>query len=204
MQLYFLRHGESSANLLRQFSNRGDEHPLTERGLQQARQAAHNLSGVKAERIYASPVLRARQTAQILSESLHVPLEIHEALREWDVGIYEGTTDPRGWELHRQVQEDWFEHHQLDSKMPGGESFLEIQRRFLPFIGKLLSTEGDSTHEFILVSHGGLYTAMLPVVLENVDFQFAREHGFPYASCIQAEERQGKLYCTDWCGVGVS
>jgi len=96
MQLYFLRHGESSANLLRQFSNQGDEHPLTECGIQQARQAAQNLSGVRAERIYASPVLRARQTARILSESLHVPLEIHEALREWDVGIDEGTTDPKG------------------------------------------------------------------------------------------------------------
>jgi broad specificity phosphatase PhoE len=203
MQFYFLRHGESSANLLRQFSNRGDEHPLTEHGLQQARQAAQNLTGVKPACIYASPVLRARQTATILAESLGAPLEIREALREWDVGIYEGTTDPQGWELHRQVQEDWFDRQKLDSQMPGGESFLEIRRRFVPFIEGLLAAGKGSQHQYVLVSHGGLYTAMLPVILQNVDFDFAREHGFPYTGCIRAEERDGRLYCTDWCGEGM-
>ena len=36
MKLYFVRHGESEANLLREFSNRGYKHGLTERGFQQA------------------------------------------------------------------------------------------------------------------------------------------------------------------------
>ena len=69
-----------------------------------------------------APSCAAFQTAQILAESFTSPVEISEALREWSVGIYEGTTDPKGWELHSQVQEDWFLHNDFDSKMPGGEA----------------------------------------------------------------------------------
>ena len=70
MKLYFVRHGESTANLLREFSNSGFKHPLTEAGVEQARLVAHSLSGLQVERIYSSPVMRAVQTAQILGESL--------------------------------------------------------------------------------------------------------------------------------------
>ena len=83
MRLYFVRHGESTANLLWEFSNSGFKHPLTEKGIEQARAVARSLSGLQVEQIYSSPVMRAVQTAQILAESLQAPLEITEALREW-------------------------------------------------------------------------------------------------------------------------
>jgi probable phosphoglycerate mutase len=201
MKFYFVRHGESSANLLREFSNSGYKHPLTETGLAQARATAHELSGLPVERIYASPVLRATQTAQILAESLGAPLEITEALREWSVGIYEGTTDPLGWELHRQVQDDWFLHQKWDRKMPGGESFEEIRARFVPFIEQLTENGRDSDRNLLLVAHGGLYVAMLPVILKNVDFAFARQHGFPYTTYVVAKTRPEGLACLSWCGI---
>ena len=97
MKLYFVRHGESTANLLWEFSNSGLKHPLTEKGVEQARAVARSLCGVGVEHIYSSPILRAVQTAQILAEGLRAPLAITEALREWSVGIYEGTADPVGW-----------------------------------------------------------------------------------------------------------
>ena len=46
MKLCFVRHGESIANLLREFSNSGIKHPLTERGVEQARTLAQKLSGI--------------------------------------------------------------------------------------------------------------------------------------------------------------
>ena len=122
MKLYFVRHGESTANMLWEFSNSGYKHPLTEKGIRPAHALVSTLSGLRFDRIFSSPVLRAFQTAQILAESFTSPIEISEALREWSVGIYEGTTDPKGWELHSQgLQEDWFLHNNFDSKMPGGE-----------------------------------------------------------------------------------
>jgi broad specificity phosphatase PhoE len=201
MKLYFVRHGESIANILWEFSNSGYKHPLTEKGVEQARTLGRALSGLQVEQIYSSPILRAVQTAQIRAESLPAPLEITEALREWSVGIYEGTTGPLGWELHRQVQEDWFVHQKLDSKMPGGESFHEIQARFFPFIEALLQNGGDPNRNIVLVGHGGLYMAMLPALFSNIDYAFASQHGFANTAYAVAETRPDGLYCSSWCGI---
>ena len=201
MKLYFVRHGESTANLTGEFSNNNSKHPLTEMGIAQVKSTASNLRGASIDRIYTSPVLRAVQTAQILAEALHAPWEITEALREWSVGIYEGTSDPSGWELHRQVQEDWFFHHKPDSRMPGGESFGEIQDRFVPFINQLLKNNTGSQENIVLVGHGGLFMAMLPVILTNVDHAFAQQHGLAYAAITVAEVRMSELQCLSWGGV---
>jgi probable phosphoglycerate mutase len=204
MKLYFVRHGESIANLLREFSNNEYKHPLTDKGIEQAHAVARSLLGMQIEKIYSSPVLRAVQTARILVETLHTPLEITPALREWNVGIYEGTTDPQGWVLHSQVQEDWFFRKQYDHRMPGGESFTEIQKRFLPFIETLVSNEKVTDKNIALVSHGGLYMAMLPVIFKNIDFEFATANGFPYTGCAIAETHPDGLYCVSWCGQAIT
>jgi 2,3-bisphosphoglycerate-dependent phosphoglycerate mutase len=201
MRLYFVRHGESTANLLREFSNNGFKHPLTEKGVEQARTLADSLTWMQFDRIFSSPVIRAVQTAQILTESLHSPLEITEALREWSVGIYEGTTDPAGWGLHRQVQEDWFYHQKFDSKMPGGENFHEIQARFVPFIDDLMLQGKDTDKNYLLVAHGGLYLAMLPVIFKNITVEFAIQYNIPHTTCTIAETRPDGLYCVSWFGI---
>jgi broad specificity phosphatase PhoE len=200
MKFYFVRHGESIANLLREFSNSGVKHPLTEKGVEQAYALARSLSGVEFEIIYSSPILRARQTAQVVSETLGIPVEVTEALREWNVGIYEGTTDPKGWELHSSVQRDWFLHNKPESKMPGGESLIEIRDRFVPFIDGLIQRYKDSDRNILCVAHGGLYMAMLPVIFMNVDHAFADELGYPHTLPTVADVHADGLYCTAWCG----
>jgi broad specificity phosphatase PhoE len=200
-ELYFVRHGESVANLLREFSNSGYKHPLTEKGIQQAHALAQNLSRLSIEQIYSSPIMRTVQTAQILSDCLHIPVQITEALREWSVGIYEGTSDPAGWEWHHRVQDLWFNQHQLDSKMPDGESFLEIQARFVPFIEERLAEGKDTHRSIVLIGHGALYAAMLPVIFRNVDHVFAMQHGFPNTGYALAETHPEGLYCISWCGM---
>lgn len=200
MKLYFVRHGESVANLLREFSNSGVKHPLTERGVEQARRLAQQLAGIPFEGIYSSPVLRAQQTAQIVADQVQVPVEVTEALREWNVGIYEGTADPEGWRLHRQVQDDWFFKHAPESKMPGGENLNEIRARFEPFIEGLIRTHGNTGRNLLCVAHGGLYTAMLPVIFKNIDHVFADERGIPHTTPCLAELRADGLYCTSWFG----
>lgn len=200
MKLHFIRHGESSANTLRIFSNQEAEHPLTQAGIQQAQARAHSLQHLSIDRIYTSPILRARETAEILGAQIKVPVEITAALWEWDVGIYEGTSDPQGWASHQQVQEDWFSHQKYDSKMPGGESFLEIQARFVPFIQDLVQEHGEQRKEFILVAHGGLYRAMLPVILTNIDQDFMTRASLTYTAWIEAESGPHGLQCMAWCG----
>lgn len=203
MRLYFVRHGESTANVLQEFNNMEDKHPLTEKGVAQACALARSLVGQSFECIYSSPILRARQTAQILADALRVPLECNGALREWDVGIYEGSADPAGWEAHARVQDLWFNQRDLDARMPGGESFREIRERFFPFVQGLVLAGQESDANLILVGHGGLYNAMLPALFTNVDHAFAMEHVFVNTGYALAENRPEGLRCLSWCGISL-
>ncbi|MEJ5311226.1 MAG: histidine phosphatase family protein [Anaerolineae bacterium] len=87
MKIYFTRHGESEANLLWEHSNRGFKHPLTEKGRVQANALARKLDGIVVTWLFASPIMRAVQTAEILSDALGVPYEITDALREYDCNL---------------------------------------------------------------------------------------------------------------------
>ena len=83
----------------------------------------------------------------------------------------------------------------------GEEAAVEIRDRFVPFIERVVRHGAAAERSIILVGHGGLYTAMLPVIFKNVDFDFARQHGFPNTAYAMAETRPDGLYCTLWCGV---
>jgi probable phosphoglycerate mutase len=69
IKLVFIRHGQSEKNILKIKSSAKDKHPLTEKGKVQAQNAAKKLSANNDfDLIISSPVLRARQTAEIISE----------------------------------------------------------------------------------------------------------------------------------------
>ena len=109
MKLYFARHGESEANLLRVFSNRGLKHGLTEEGRAQARILARALQPAPVTGLYTSPLLRAVQTAEIVAEVLGLSYAITDALREYDCGVWEGRSDDAGWEEYERVLAAWIE-----------------------------------------------------------------------------------------------
>lgn len=204
MKLYFVRHGESQANILNVISNRGYHHGLTEQGRQQAVTLANRLQSVSLSRIFASPLLRAVQTAAILSDSVSTTLEITEALREYDCGILEGRSDPASWQLHRQLRDAWLVNQQWDRRIEQGESFLDIQARFVPFIERLVAQTNNMADNFVLVGHGGVYGCMLPFILMNVDVAFVLERPFPNTAYVLAESGAAGLMCLEWCGVPVS
>src|SRR5258708_21640422 len=153
MKLYFVRHGESEANVLREISNRGLKDGLTEKGRQEATALAEKLKALPIVQVYSSPLLRARQTAEILSGALGLDYEITDALREYDCGILEGRSDEEAWTMHHAVSTDWFTHKNWDSRSEGGESFLDIKARFVPFVEGLVQAHHDSNGDIALIGH---------------------------------------------------
>jgi probable phosphoglycerate mutase len=200
MKLYFARHGESEANLLRVFSNRGLKHGLTEEGRAQARILAQTLQPASVSGLYASPLLRAVQTAEIVAEVLGLNYEITDALREYDCGVWEGRSDDAGWKEYGRVLAAWIERGDRNARMDGGESFDDMRLRFVPFVERLVEQYGDSPTELGLIGHGGLYRCMLPLVLENVDHDFALNHSIGHTGLVVAEQQGGRLICTAWDG----
>jgi broad specificity phosphatase PhoE len=198
MNLYFVRHGESEANTRHVISNRESLFGLTGLGRQQANTLAEGLKDIPISAVFSSPVLRARQTADILSKSLRRPYQVTEALREYDCGVLEEQSDDASWGLHRQIYEDWTVHHNYQRQPDGGECFLDIRNRFLPFIKELTEDSSHTNQHILLVGHGGLFQLMLPLVLSNIDDAFVRSHGIDHIDCIIAAQQPTGLVCLQW------
>jgi broad specificity phosphatase PhoE len=198
MKLYFVRHGESEANRLQVISNRDVPHHLTVTGRLQAAALAERLRGQPLTRIYTSPIPRARETAEILSLELNVPLEIADALREPDCGILEGYGDEATWAQIQYWKDTWLAGRERDRGPVEGETFNAVRERFIVFIDGLVAQYGNTEHEFVLVAHGALLLYGLPSVLANVDHQFILEHGIDYAGLVATEYRAGKFVCLAW------
>lgn len=75
-----VRHGESELNLLG--LHQKPTTPLSKTGQKQARILAKRFTKIPIDLIYASPLLRTKQTAQIINKMLKIPIEYREELRE--------------------------------------------------------------------------------------------------------------------------
>jgi broad specificity phosphatase PhoE len=199
MNLIFVRHGQSEANVERVISNRGWVHPLTATGIEQARDLAARLQSVGASKIFTSPLRRAVETAEILAQSLQVPVEVTDALREYDCGVLEGKSDAESWQLHRQVKHSWLVDCEFENRIDGGESHQDIQARFLPFIAGLADSLSEE-ETVILVGHGGTYQCMLPSLCTNLDMDAGLKYSFPNTGYVRVKKEPQGFVCMEWCG----
>lgn len=145
------RHGATEFSLEKRFSGRGGRDlPLAPIGHQQAEALAVELAlrgGVDA--IVASPLLRTRQTAQVIATAIDADVEIDEDFAECAFGSWDGLT-------FTEVRERWPDH--LDEWLastevapPGGESFAEVQARVDRGRRRLIERHGGN--RVIVVSH---------------------------------------------------
>lgn len=205
MRLYFVRHGESQANLTKTFSNQNHElHPLTEQGRQQARTLAEKLRDVPFAEIHSSPMLRARQTAEILNAPHQCEIQFTRALLEHDAGDLEGRADQAAWDEYSKLFERWILERDLDARMANGESFNDLRARFVPFLSNLAQKFENTDTNLLLVGHAGIFHAMLPLLLANVGYAFGYHHILKNAALVIAEQQEGALVCLEWDGVKLS
>jgi probable phosphoglycerate mutase len=204
MRIYFVRHGQSEANIIREISNRGWRHGLTEKGRAQAAALGETLRDANVKFIYTSPLKRAVETAQILNSCLRVPYAHTDALREFDCGKAEGHSEEWAWDLHHWVWEEWHTHNHPDSRIDGGESLTDLLNRFVPIVDRLVAWKKDTSESFVLIGHGGLYWAVLPRVLLLPDLKAIEGLNFDNTSYVLAEARPQGLVCLEWCGKVIS
>jgi len=208
LHFYFVRHGESEANLLHEFSNRDFKHPLTEKGTQQAATLAQNLKNAAEKttflRLFSSPLMRAVQTSETLGAALGLPVEVTDALREYDCGILEGRSDDEGWNIYNRVYNAWVLDRTWDERIEAGESFNDICNRFVPFIEKLIEDYKNRSGAIIFVGHGGTYRCMMPLIFDNIGFDFATQNHIINTGYILGELTPGGLHCVEWCGTPIA
>lgn len=146
--LYLVRHGETDWNRARRIQGRTDV-PLNATGREQARVTGMLLTRRPIGRVIASPLSRARETAEIIAAELGLPgPELRDAFVERDYGDAEGLT-----------------FHEIDVRfpegtpVPGRETREQVGGRVIPALRALAAEHPGEA--IVVVSHGGAIRAAL-------------------------------------------
>jgi len=164
-----MRHGEAEQNIAKILNSDvkiSEKFPLTEIGKKQARDAAKTLkknfgmNGDNVSFIFTSPLLRARQTAELLARELGVKeskIIVEERIRENGMGRLEG---------HQEKELDELDHrpkgYLLRAKeLFGGENKEELDKRLKDFLKRIKSSESGNV---IIITHGTPSFLLLPML----------------------------------------
>lgn len=140
--------------------------PLNLNGINQAATAAKSLTGMGIQRIYASPMQRARKTAEIIAEALSVPIEFRNALREKDFGEMQGLRpeeiELRFGEALKRVR------YSLDIAPAGGETNADVMHRLRPVISEIEKLD----QQVLVVTHGAVARLLFKMLSSPTDEEF--------------------------------
>ena len=165
MNLIFIRHGESEANIHRIISNTGYTHGLTEQGINQAKLLSEKLKEKysKPNKIISSPLKRADETAGIISNYFNMEHVIDNRLIEFHTGILEGKSDANSWNQLYELWNKWISGEGSSKSLPGGESLDDVVLRLEQFLNEIIK-ENDERDTIFCISHGGVLITALPNV----------------------------------------
>lgn len=141
---WFLRHGETDWNA-EGLSQGQTDIPLNKVGLMQAARAARSMASTRITTIVASPLSRARVTAEAVAATLKLPVSFDDELMEVNFGVQEG--EPMG---------DWYDDWISDTYTPeGAEPFAALRARAVRAINRATALPGP----VLVVAHGALWRA---------------------------------------------
>ena len=182
----FLRHGESVGNAEARWQGQSD-YVLTEKGRAQVRALAERWRSedVKFDLIITSPLVRAKETAEIIASALNANVELEPILMERHIGEMEGLTAE---EVRKKPQPSFVTPY--DAIGGEGEGDWALFLRAGQALHSLLRRAPGS---YLIVSHGGLLNQLMNAVIgiaphvdpSGVRFRFenaafARIFYFPY------------------------
>lgn len=146
--IIMVRHGQSESNVKKTFTGQLDA-PLTEAGREQARRMARYLDKYKVDKVYASSLERAVETAQAIADRQNCPMETCDELMEINSGLWQGLTFTEIAEKYPQTYEVW--RTDIGKATPeGGETCKQLYDRVTAFFKKVLE---ESEETICLVCH---------------------------------------------------
>lgn len=153
LKLILIRHGETDYNAMMRYCGFSDP-PLNAKGKFQAVRLAERLRNLKSERVIASNLQRAYQTAAILFGNRHVETDAN--FREMNFGIFEGLKHEEIMVRHAYIYRHWIED-QVNVSIPCGESVIDLNKRVMESLGLILKDYENRDGEKIvaIVTHGG-------------------------------------------------
>ncbi len=173
IHLYFVRHGQASANRFHRLCGSNIDPPLTKKGLKQAMECLYDLSQLKPDAIYCSPLQRARQTAAIAVKGMTDPPKIiyEDLLKERSFGKIDGSFSLL------KLKKVWDYDQSYIKSNYGEETLNELENRVETFLKMVQVRHPNQT--VIVFSHGGIGTAIHATLTKDHDrsgFYFKHLH----------------------------
>jgi broad specificity phosphatase PhoE len=167
LKLILVRHGETYWNKEGLVQGCDSDIELNETGLEQARKVAVFLENEPITTILSSPLSRAKSTAEVIAKHHRLPVEIDPALMELKVGELEGMSVSHLRTTFSQFLLEWWKDGEA-TRLPNGESLVELQRRAWNVIELLLerhktNPEHNKDATVVVVSH---YFITLAIILK--------------------------------------
>ena len=185
MKVFFVRHGQTQANVDNIIYTKKDEmHPLTERGIQQAIHTGKYLKKFcKFDLIISSPRLRTIQTADLISKELNYDKKIIindlivedffnkvEGLNESEINdlrqknkkISKLTDEIRNTNDPFKKNELIYERYFINSKeITGGSTNIEITKKLKKFLNSIKKLKEKC---ILVVTHGGIMNILQSII----------------------------------------
>jgi uncharacterized phosphatase len=154
MNLFLIRHGESTGNLAGKIQGSSD-YPLSDLGRKQAEYVADYLKDLQLDYIYSSDLSRAYHTAEVIAKKQKKSVHKWEKVREVHLGPLQGLTRAEIYEKFPQT----VDYSILTSGILGTETIEALTNRCQYVIDQLQMAHKN--HHIAIVSHGGFISIFL-------------------------------------------
>lgn len=161
-RLILIRHGESVGNTKGIFQGQTFDTGLTPLGKGQAKLLAKQLKDFRLDVVYASPLKRAFQTAEIIARKCGAPLLDDKRLIEINHGDWEGRRKAEVKKLYPEILKRW-KKAPGKTRMPRGEHFVSVVKRVRNFLETLERKHKDDT--VVVVAHDVILRTIIADVL---------------------------------------
>ena len=156
-KIFLIRHGQSEWNSLNKVQGQQNT-ILTDLGKKQALCLGDRLIDANIDIIYTSDLIRAYNTAEIISKRINKPLVANESIREINFGLWEGLTIQ---EIQTRYKKEYFTWLKEPDKLniEGLENLMTLQKRAMKYVNEILLENNGKN--IAIVSHGAILKTII-------------------------------------------
>lgn len=160
MEIYLIRHGQTEWNAVRKLQGNIDI-PLNDIGREMAVATGKSMKEIKFDRIYVSPLSRARETAELICGERDIELIVDEQLRELSFGDDEGRQYEEITEDPQSSFRYFFSEPEKYKPCHNGETLEHLCERAAQFIEREILPLEDKFERIMIVAHGAMNKALM-------------------------------------------
>lgn len=170
VEIVLIRHGKTEGNKEKRYIGRTDQ-PLSEEGIAGIKENLGRYPSV--EKVYASPMKRTRQTAELIYPGQ--ASELVDGLREMDMGVFEGKNHA---ELKNRPSYILWVATRGKISIPGGESMKDFGKRTMDAFTQVLGDmQAEGIKRSAVVAHGGTIMSIVSQLADDNYYKYMVNNG---------------------------